>query len=147
MTAETATPVPTAASSTAPSATPPATHTGRDGKGIQVTEPAMKQLGALMNQQGEAKVLRVGVRSGGCSGMSYTMDYAETQTPLESAVLVSTTDTGHTGGRKWIETPATLEQNGDEWNAEAAVPEGTTACYLNVKAGQVLTSSDYIEIK
>lgn len=71
----------------------------------------------------------------------------ETQTPLESAVLVSTTDTGHTGGRKWIETPATLEQDGDEWNAEAAVPEGTTACYLNVKAGPVLTSSDYIEIK
>jgi iron-sulfur cluster assembly accessory protein len=75
MTAETATPVPTAASSTAPSATPPATHTGRDGKGIQVTEPAMKQLAALMAQQGAGKVLRVGVRSGGCSGMSYTMDF------------------------------------------------------------------------
>ena len=75
MTAETATPVPTAASSTAPSATTPATHTGRDGKGIQVTEPAMKQLAALMAQQGEGKVLRVGVRSGGCSGMSYTMDF------------------------------------------------------------------------
>jgi len=27
------------------------------------------------------------------------------------------------------------------------VPEGTTACYLNVKAGPVPTSSDYIEIK
>jgi iron-sulfur cluster assembly accessory protein len=75
MTAETATPVPTAASSTAPSATTPATHTGRDGKGIQVTEPAMKQLAALMVQQGAGKVLRVGVRSGGCSGMSYTMDF------------------------------------------------------------------------
>ncbi|MDP5122709.1 MAG: iron-sulfur cluster assembly accessory protein, partial [Cyanobium sp. MAG_04] len=41
------------------------------------TEPAMKQLGALMNQQGESKVLRVGVRSGGCSGMSYTMDFID----------------------------------------------------------------------
>ena len=74
MTAETATP-----DTTAPSATTPATHTGRDGKGIQVTEPAMKQLAALMAQQGAAKVLRVGVRSGGCSGMSYTMDFIEAE--------------------------------------------------------------------
>ncbi|MDA0887682.1 MAG: iron-sulfur cluster assembly accessory protein, partial [Cyanobacteria bacterium] len=46
-----------------------ATFTAKDGKGIQITEPAMKQLAALMHQQGAAKVLRVGVRSGGCSGM------------------------------------------------------------------------------
>ena len=53
------------------------TFTGRDGKGILITESAMKQLAALMNQQGPAKVLRVGVRSGGCSGMSYTMDFID----------------------------------------------------------------------
>ena len=54
-----------------------ATFTAKDGKGIQITEPAMKQLAALMDQQGAAKVLRVGVRSGGCSGMSYTMDFID----------------------------------------------------------------------
>ena len=54
-----------------------ATHTGRDGKGIQITESAMKQLATLLPAQGEGKVLRVGVRSGGCSGMSYTMDFIE----------------------------------------------------------------------
>jgi iron-sulfur cluster assembly accessory protein len=53
----------------------PTTHTAKDGKGIQITEPAMKQLAALMQQQGAGQVLRVGVRSGGCSGMSYTMDF------------------------------------------------------------------------
>jgi iron-sulfur cluster assembly accessory protein len=37
----------------------------------------MKQLAALMQQQGNGKVLRVGVRSGGCSGMSYTMDFID----------------------------------------------------------------------
>ena len=58
----------------APAAT---TFTARDGKGIQITEPAMKQLAALMQQQGSGKVLRVGVRSGGCSGMSYTMDFID----------------------------------------------------------------------
>jgi iron-sulfur cluster assembly accessory protein len=56
-------------------AAPQATFTARDGKGIQITEPAMNQLAVLMQQQGEGKVLRVGVRSGGCSGMSYTMDF------------------------------------------------------------------------
>ncbi|MEY3462665.1 MAG: hypothetical protein RLZZ468_443 [Cyanobacteriota bacterium] len=70
MTTQTASPEP------APS--PQATFTARDGKGIQITEPAMKQLAALMQQQGTGKVLRVGVRSGGCSGMSYTMDFIDT---------------------------------------------------------------------
>lgn len=54
-----------------------ATHTAKDGKGILITEPAMKQLAALVQQQGANKVLRVGVRSGGCSGMSYTMDFVD----------------------------------------------------------------------
>lgn len=64
--------------STAPLSPAPATHIGVDGRGIQITEPAMRQLAALMGQQGEGKVLRVGVRSGGCSGMSYTMDFIDT---------------------------------------------------------------------
>ncbi len=58
-------------------ASPEATHTGRDGKGILITESAMKQLAMLIPAQGEGKVLRVGVRSGGCSGMSYTMDFID----------------------------------------------------------------------
>jgi iron-sulfur cluster assembly accessory protein len=52
-----------------------AAHTDRDGRGILITEPAMRQLAGLMQQQGDGQVLRVGVRSGGCSGMSYTMDF------------------------------------------------------------------------
>jgi iron-sulfur cluster assembly accessory protein len=56
---------------------PAAAHTARDGKGILISEPAMKQLAALVRQEGTEKVLRVGVRSGGCSGMSYTMDFVE----------------------------------------------------------------------
>ena len=58
-------------------ATKTLTHTGKDGKGILITEPAMKQLANLMQQQGSGSVLRVGVRSGGCSGMSYTMDFID----------------------------------------------------------------------
>lgn len=60
-----------------------ATHRGVDGRGIQITEPAMRQLTALAAQQGQGKVLRVGVRSGGCSGMSYTMDFIDAATIRE----------------------------------------------------------------
>jgi iron-sulfur cluster assembly accessory protein len=74
MTSETA-PAPTAPAPVEAAA--PATHTGRDGKGILITESAMKQLATLLPAQGEGKVLRVGVRSGGCSGMSYTMDFID----------------------------------------------------------------------
>ena len=51
------------------------THTAQDGKGILITGPAMQQLAKLCLEQGDDQVLRVGVRSGGCSGMSYTMDF------------------------------------------------------------------------
>ena len=59
------------------SAGPAAASTDRDGRGILITEAAMAQLATLMGQQGSGKLLRVGVRSGGCSGMSYTMDFIE----------------------------------------------------------------------
>ena len=54
---------------------PEPSHTAKDGKGILITAPAMQQLSRLCADQGSNKVLRVGVRSGGCSGMSYTMDF------------------------------------------------------------------------
>ena len=51
------------------------THNAIDGKGILITDTAMQQLARLCIEQGTDKLLRVGVRSGGCSGMSYTMDF------------------------------------------------------------------------
>jgi iron-sulfur cluster assembly accessory protein len=46
-----------------------------DGKGILITNDAIEQISNLLKGQSEKKALRVGVRSGGCSGMSYTMDF------------------------------------------------------------------------
>ena len=46
-----------------------------DGKGILITNDAIEQISNLLQGQSEKKALRVGVRSGGCSGMSYTMDF------------------------------------------------------------------------
>ena len=46
-----------------------------DGKGILITNSAIQQISNLIKNQADKKALRVGVRSGGCSGMSYTMDF------------------------------------------------------------------------
>ena len=46
-----------------------------DGKGILITNDAIEQIFNLLKGQSDKKALRVGVRSGGCSGMSYTMDF------------------------------------------------------------------------
>lgn len=46
-------------------------------RGIQITEKALKQILALRESQGEDLCLRVGVRQGGCSGMSYMMDFEQ----------------------------------------------------------------------
>ena len=46
-----------------------------DGKGILITNDAIEQISNLLKGQIDKKALRVGVRSGGCSGMSYTMDF------------------------------------------------------------------------
>ncbi len=46
--------------------------------GIQLTPNAFKHIKMLQEQQGNKELcLRVGVRQGGCSGMSYMMDFEE----------------------------------------------------------------------
>ena len=49
-----------------------------DGKGILITNDAIEQIANLLKGQSDKKALRVGVRSGGWSGMSYTMDFIAT---------------------------------------------------------------------
>ena len=51
------------------------TKNSDDGKGILITNDAIEQILNLLKNQTDKKSLRVGVRSGGCSGMSYTMDF------------------------------------------------------------------------
>ena len=51
------------------------TKNSDDGKGILITNDAIEQISNLLKGQIDKKALRVGVRSGGCSGMSYTMDF------------------------------------------------------------------------
>ncbi len=46
-------------------------------RGILLTDAALRQVLSLREKQGKDLCLRVGVRNGGCSGMSYLMDFAE----------------------------------------------------------------------
>lgn len=46
-------------------------------QGIQMTEAALKHVLTLREKQGTDLCLRVGVRGGGCSGMSYMMNFED----------------------------------------------------------------------
>ncbi len=46
-------------------------------RGIMMTEAALKQVLSLREKQSKDLCLRVGVRQGGCSGMSYMMDFED----------------------------------------------------------------------
>ncbi|MGB3300089.1 MAG: iron-sulfur cluster assembly accessory protein [Phormidesmis sp.] len=46
-------------------------------RGILMSEAALAHVKALREKQGSDLCLRVGVRQGGCSGMSYMMDFEE----------------------------------------------------------------------
>jgi len=65
--------------------------------------------------------------------------------PLESAVLLSTVDSGFTGNRTWVESPAALRREGDVWVAPAELPAGSTAWFINVLSGGLTVSSEFQE--
>jgi len=48
-----------------------------EAKGILMSETALAHVKALREKQGSDLCLRVGVRQGGCSGMSYMMDFED----------------------------------------------------------------------
>jgi iron-sulfur cluster assembly protein len=54
---------------------------------VRLTEGAAERVKALMAEADKPYIgVRVGVKNGGCAGMSYTMEYAETQNPLDEVV-------------------------------------------------------------
>lgn len=53
------------------------TQATQSQRGIQMSESALQHVLALRDKQGKDLCLRVGVRQGGCSGMSYMMDFED----------------------------------------------------------------------
>jgi iron-sulfur cluster assembly protein len=56
---------------------------------ITVTPAALERVRALLDKRGKPSVgVRIGVRSRGCSGLSYTLEYADAKAPADEAVEV-----------------------------------------------------------
>jgi len=56
-------------------------------KVIRLSDAAAVRIHDIMaKSEGRYIGVRVGVKNGGCAGMSYTMDYAESQGPLDEVV-------------------------------------------------------------
>jgi len=56
-------------------------------KAISLTDAAAERVKDIMTHADQTYVgVRLGVENGGCAGMSYTMEYAETQAPLDEVV-------------------------------------------------------------
>jgi iron-sulfur cluster assembly protein len=54
---------------------------------ISVTPAAVERVKSLLSQRGKpAAGVRIGIRTKGCSGMSYTLEYADEKTPFDEVV-------------------------------------------------------------
>lgn len=54
---------------------------------MSLTDAAAERVKHLMSNRAEpATGLRIGVRTGGCSGMAYSMDFAQEKEPLDETV-------------------------------------------------------------
>lgn len=63
--------------------------------------------------------------------------------PIDRAMLISSTDSGFTGGRKWTETSAALETRKTRVLVTATLPPHTRAWFVNVRSGELTGSSDF----
>jgi len=71
---------------TATQTTTPRTRRERP-KVLRLTEAAAARIREILDKsEGRYVGVRVGVKNGGCAGMSYTMDYAESQGPLDEVI-------------------------------------------------------------
>ena len=80
---------PIAAADPAADASPSTDDAPADGEIITFTDGAMTQLVSLREKQGADQLnVRMGVRAGGCSGMSYVMDVMDASKPIDEADTV-----------------------------------------------------------
>lgn len=86
------------------------------------------------------------VASQGLAGGEARVEFVS-QDSLDSAVLISSADTGLTGARKWAMTAATLQRRADRWVATAPLPANARAWFINVRRGPLTASSDFHEIQ
>lgn len=56
---------------------------------LTLTSAAVSQVRKLLENRGKPSVgIRIGVRTRGCNGLAYSLEYADTQNPLDEVVMV-----------------------------------------------------------
>lgn len=54
---------------------------------LTVSDAALERIHALLDKRGKPSAgIRIGVRARGCSGLSYTIEYADEKAPLDEVV-------------------------------------------------------------
>jgi iron-sulfur cluster assembly protein len=54
---------------------------------MSLTDNAVQQVQALLEQRGKASLgIRIGVKSGGCSGLKYFVEYADIKNPFDEII-------------------------------------------------------------
>ena len=85
-TSETTPPAPAAAAAASPAPAAPRVRRPRP-QVMSVTPTAAERVKALIDGRGKPTAgIRIGVRSKGCSGMSYTLEFADKQEPMDEIV-------------------------------------------------------------
>ncbi|KAF8385895.1 hypothetical protein PRIPAC_75037 [Pristionchus pacificus] len=74
---------------------------------LTLTPNAIGRIKILMEKQPECKALKIGVKQKGCSGLTYTLDYAKEKAKLDEEVVQD-------GIRIWIDNKAQLSILGSE---------------------------------
>ena len=72
-----------------PAAPPPAASPARRARRapITITPAAVERVKALLEKRGKPSAgVRIGVRSRGCSGMSYTIEFADAKEPMDEVI-------------------------------------------------------------
>jgi len=79
---------------------------------MSITEAAAERVRAAMaNAEGSVVGLRVGVKNGGCAGMSYTVEYADSIRPLDEVI-------DHDGVKVLVDPKAVLFLLGSEMDVK-----------------------------
>jgi iron-sulfur cluster assembly protein len=116
-------------------------------KVLTLTDVAAERVRAIMASKDEATALRIGVKNGGCAGMEYTMDWANTADPLDEVIEDN-------GVRVLIEPKAVLFLLGAEMDYQVDKlssgfvfknPNQTSACGCGESVNLVPASQEQLE--
>ena len=77
-------------------------------------------------------------------GQAARISFTSTK-PIDKATLITTTDIGFTGHRKWTEAPADVRQNQTRVIVTVTLPRDTTAWFISLHSGDLVASSDLQE--